>query len=62
MGNVQSVTPVYHIHLTADGDSRQGSHISGNAQLKCPSHFYRISPEISYSEYFIVSGRSTTAV
>jgi hypothetical protein len=32
MGNVQSVPPVYHIHLTADEDSRQGLHISGNVQ------------------------------
>jgi hypothetical protein len=31
--NVQLMPPANQIHLTADGDSRQGSRISGNVQL-----------------------------
>jgi hypothetical protein len=62
MVNVQSMPPVNHIHLMADGDSRQCSHISGNVQLTSPPHSYKICPEISYSEYLIVSDRSTTVV
>jgi hypothetical protein len=30
---VQLMPPANHIHLTVDGDSRPGSHISGNVQL-----------------------------
>ena len=61
MGNVQSMSPAY-IHLPAGGDLRQGWHISGNVQLTSPPHSYLIYPELSYSEYLIVSGHSTTAV
>jgi len=45
--------PVNHIHFTANGDSRQGSYISGNVQLMFPPHSYKIYPEISYNDYLI---------
>jgi hypothetical protein len=60
--NVQLMPPANRVHSMADGDSWSGSHISGKVQLTSPPSYYHIYPEIFYSEYFIVSGHSTTVV
>ena len=60
--NVQLMLPANQVHLTADGDSQQGSRSAGNAQLASPPRSYRIYPKISYIGYWIVFGHSTTAV